>query len=77
MWIPTPAQTPGIHRNLNTPIMQYLKAELVFSKRRQQEAIVFVGKSKLDVENKTFTQEKSYVWDDEEDFADYREQLGL
>lgn len=41
------------------------------------EAIVFIGKPKLDVENKTFTQEKSFVWEDEEEFADYREQLGL
>ena len=57
--------------------MQFSKAELGFSKKRDQFYIVFIGKASLDTETNNFVRQKEMVWDDEEEFEEFKEALGL
>jgi hypothetical protein len=57
--------------------MQFSKAELSFSKKRDQFYIAFIGKASLDTETSTFVRQKEFVWDDEEEFEEFKEALGL
>ena len=57
--------------------MQFSKAELSFSKKRDQFYIAFIGKASLDTETNTFVRQKEFVWDDEEEFEEFKEALGL
>lgn len=57
--------------------MQYSKAELSFSKKRNQFYIAFIGRASHDAETKTLVRQKEFVWDDEEEFEELKEALGL
>lgn len=57
--------------------MQFTTAELIYSPRREQEAIVLKGEQSIDFDTKTYTCEKVIIWDDEAKFDEFRKGLGL
>ncbi len=57
--------------------MEYRTVQLCFSKKRDMHYLIFEGAPIHDLENKTMTRRKEMVWENEPEFEELKDALGL